>query len=126
MTDLARFLMLNAGRRRERGVWDCAAAPAAWIMHCGKPDPIADIRETYDDRDAADIVPLFEAAMDGVGIRPRVGPPQPGDVGVVRMMGLEMGSIFSGERWMFIGERGFGFARIASEHVVAAWAVDRG
>jgi hypothetical protein len=48
MTSLADYLASMQRRRWQPGLLDCGIFLADWAIACGRPDPIADIRGTYD------------------------------------------------------------------------------
>ncbi|WP_316188329.1 MULTISPECIES: DUF6950 family protein [unclassified Bradyrhizobium] len=48
MTLLLDYLASLAQRRWAPGVLDCGVFMADWVVACGRPDPIADVRGSYD------------------------------------------------------------------------------
>lgn len=130
---LGDYLLTLGDRRREPGVHDCATVPAEWAMLLGLPDPIAAWRgyESEDEalaiiREAGGLDAVFDAGFASSGIQHRDGEPIEGDIGVIRIAGQDAASIFTGRRWVFVGNRGIGFATVAPHHVIAVWATGNG
>lgn len=133
MTDLGEYLRAAAARRREPGIWDCAAFPADWAMANGHPDPMAAWRGAYaSESGAIDLIDaagslcaLFERGMTSAGLE-RVGEPEPGDIGVLQVLGEQAGAVYTGKRWALVADRGLAFASIEPEHVLQIWRVANG
>src|SRR5690606_7770473 len=120
--------------RREPGVWDCCALPAAWSLHLGTADPMAGYRGAYSsEAEAEDIiaragglVPLFTAGLESVGWQ-RVGAPAMGDIGIIGLLGEEAGAVYTGGRWAFVAERGLGFVTLEGKRAVSrVWRLGGG
>lgn len=134
MSDLGEFLRGAAARRRETGVWDCCTFPAAWAMHRGWPDPMAEWRAAYSDEEqahdfihrAGSLAALFTRGMAAAGIPEATGAPEPGDIAVVTALGAEAGAVFTGKRWALVSNRGMGFVSLEAENIVASWRVGHG
>jgi hypothetical protein len=130
MAELGAFLLDLGSERRQLGVHDCCTMPCDWAVLNGWPDPMATWRGAYSTAeeaeafiaDAGGLLALFERGFDGAGIPRREGPASIGDVGVLRIGDLEAGSICTGKRWAFIGERGIGMASVDPDAVAATWA----
>ncbi|EHJ62832.1 DUF6950 family protein [Novosphingobium pentaromativorans] len=124
------LLTLNA-KRREPGVHDCVTLPADWTVALGLPDPMAAWRGTYDTEEGAleiieqagSLESLFAAGYASIGIEERYDEPREGDVAVLRVGEQEAGSIYTGRRWVFVGERGIGFSSVDQDCIVTVWAV---
>lgn len=127
MTALGEFLRESASRRRQAGVWDCCTFPAAWAMQRGMPDPMADVRGTY--ATEADALRLIQGHAEGLaGLFAdrlrwplRVGPPRPGDIGVVSLHGFDAGAIWTGERWALVADAGLVFAQLPDSATRGVW-----
>lgn len=128
---LGDFLLTLKNRRRQAGEHDCVTLPADWTVALGLPDPMAAWRGAYwTEQEAATLIdeaggliPLFEAGYSSIGVPRRDGGPREGDVAVLRVADGEAGSIYTGRRWVFVGEQGIGFASVDPEAVVAVWAL---
>lgn len=133
MPDLGEFLLRAGAMRRESGVHDCCAFPAAWCIENGWPDPMAEWRGVYASEaeaegligDAGSLLALFSAGMDSAGLS-ETDDPQVGDVGVVSLLGEEAGAIFTGKRWAFAADRGIAAASIEPVAILRCWSVHRG
>jgi len=131
---LGEFLQESAARRRKPGVWDCCTFPAAWAIANGYPDFMADWRGRYETEaqaldliaEAGGLADLFSAVLDEAGLTRVVGDFEPGDIGVVQLLGEQAGAVYTGKRWALVADRGMAFASIASEHIVRAWRVANG
>lgn len=134
MADLGEYLRSLGGRKREAGVFDCVTIVADWAMANGYPDPMAHRRGAYDSEeqaldliaDAGGLVALFDEFLGAAGIVEREGDLQPGDIGVIAIRGEEAGAIFTGGRWVLVGERGLIFVTLHVDCVVGKWAVSNG
>lgn len=131
MTDLGEYLKLCGHKRRIDGEHDCATFPANWVLESRGFDPMAKWRGTYADESAA--VYIIEAAgglaaLFDEGLSPRIhrriGEPQLGDIGVVRIQHTYAGAIFTGKRWAIVVERGIGFCSLDVDDIEAVWAVN--
>lgn len=121
MSDLAAFLQEAAAKPWVWGYHDCSAWPARWA---GIPLP------DYDDAAGAldlvndgGLVSLWER-IGGDAIEP-VLEPEPGDIAVIRALNgehepVEVGAIFTGERWAFVPLRG-GIAVTKGPEIVKMW-----
>lgn len=131
---LAEYLRALGTKRRIPGQHDCATLPCDWTVLRGFADPMTEWRDGYSTEaeietlteGAGGLLQLFERGYSAAGIPERTGPPLAGDVGVICIAGEQAGSVFTGERWTFVGERGIGFAKIAPEAVLKVWAVGHG
>lgn len=131
---LGEYLQKLCTERRAPGTHDCGTLACDWAVLLGFPDPMADWRGRYSTEpellalisEAGGVLAMFERGCRAAGILRRQGSPQPGDIGVLRLAGHEAGSIFTGERWAFVGHRGVGLARIERDAVIAVWAVGHG
>lgn len=132
MTVLGEYLVALGQRRREWGVHDCATLPCDWAVLRGHPDPMAEWRGTYTTDDDAramiasegGLLSYFERAFANFPVRE--GAPQPGDVGVIQIAGLEAGAIFTGERWAFVGDRGIAMSKVNASHIAKVWIIGHG
>lgn len=123
---LGDYLALNARKPRVSGQHDCATFPADWVVECGHPDPMAKWRGTYASEagaefliaDAGGLTALFG---EGLAALPNVSEFQAGDIGVISLLGEEAGSIFTGQRWAFVADRGLAFASLSLGSVLYAW-----
>ena len=97
---------------------DCCKFVAKWVIVKGHVDPMVLVwRNPYRDEFSAmrriskggGLAQLWTDGMEHVGV-PTVETPQPGDVGVLLAPtdcgGDEAMGIYTGERWMTLGERG--------------------
>ncbi|WP_375194641.1 hypothetical protein [Sphingobium sp.] len=131
MIELGTFLREMGNRRRVPGKWDCCAMPAEWAILNGWPDPMAHWRGAYDTEegaarfieDAGSLTQLFRCGMENAGIPERRGDVRIGDIGVLRVGGMEAGAIFTGKRWAMVADRGLAVASVEIEAVSAAWSV---
>lgn len=135
MSALGEFLRDAGHKRRVAAEWDCAAFPAAWAIERGFVDPMAAWRGAYDTEEGAQALieraggldVLFAAGMADAGVPEVEGANfEPGDIGVVRLLGEQAGAIFTGERWAFIAERGVSFATLDTGCVIRAWRAGNG
>lgn len=132
--NLGEFLREAGAKSREAGVWDCATFPAAWTVARGYPDPLRQWRGAYaDEAGARDLIAshggleaLFSAGMADAGVPEATGEPEPGDVAVLRALGEKAGSIYTGERWALIGDRGLVVVELGPRFVVRKWRVGNG
>lgn len=130
---LGDYLLGLSDRRREAGIHDCATVPADWAVLLGLPDPISAWRgyESEDEaqaiiRESGGLDAVFDAGFASSNVGRREGDPVEGDIGVIRIAGQDAASIFTGRRWVFVGNRGIGFATVAPHHIIAVWATGRG
>lgn len=119
--DLGAYIAAAASKPWVWGVHDCSAWPARWA---GIPVP------DYDDEaealaliGEAGLVALWERV--GAGRIEPVTEPEPGDIAVIRALSanrepVEIGAIFTGERWAFVPFAG-GVAATKGPEVVKAW-----
>lgn len=134
MIDLGEFLRLSAARRREAGVWDCCTFPADWAISQDWADPMAAWRGRYSTEAGAldfiaeggGLADLFAEGMAAANIPEATGDFQPGDIGVVQLLGEQAGAVYTGKRWALVADRGMAFASIEREHIVRAWRVANG
>lgn len=132
--DLGEFLRASAARRRVPGEWDCCTFPAAWAIANGFVDPMAEWRGRYETEgqaldliaDAGGLADLFVRGMAVANIPEATGDFQPGDIGVVQLLGEQAGAVYTGKRWALVADRGMAFASIANEHIVRAWRAANG
>ena len=133
--DLGEFLRDVAARRRKPGEWDCCTFPATWALACGWPDPMVAWRGAYDCEETAHafiagaggLEFLFAKGMAAAGVPEVVGSDfEPGDIGVMQMIGEQAGAVYTGRRWAFVVARGMGFTPVEPEHIVKAWLVAHG
>lgn len=133
MTQLGDYLNRIAARRREPGVHDCCTLPADWIVSLGLPDPMASFRGAYADERGADdlvfeaggLVALFDQVAGSLIPRVELENVAAGDVAVAQIFGTEAGTIYTGDRWVFVLDRGLGFQRLESSQILAIWGVSR-
>lgn len=131
---LADYLLALGGKRRIWCEHDCATHPCDWAVAQGFADPMARWRGAYASeagahalmQDCGGLLAMFEQGFSEAGIPRREGDPLPGDVAVLRLGDEEAGSIFTGERWTFVRERGIGFGLMPQGTVSAVWAVGGG
>ena len=134
MSDLGEYLREQGGKRRQAGTFDCVTIVADWCIANGYPDPMAHQRGAYDSEDAAQeligeaggLVALFDEFLGAVGIVGCDDAPQPGDIGVVNVMGHEAGGVFTGERWALVGERGIALVSPMFAQALKAWKASHG
>lgn len=134
MTALGEFLRDAAHRRREAGVWDCCTFPAAWAIEGGYPDPMAAWRGAYASEteaeqliaEAGDLAALYARGMAEAGVPEAEGDPQPGDIGIVQLLGEQAGAVYTGKRWALVADRGMAFASIDRGCIVRFWRVRHG
>lgn len=134
MIALGEFLRESAARRREPGVWDCCAFPAAWAQANGFPDPMPGYRGAYATEAEAEAIiaqagglaELFSAALDGVGVPRAAAPFAAGDIGVVELLGEQAGAVYTGVRWALVCDGGMSFAAVPDSRVVRAWRAGNG
>lgn len=102
--------------------------PAAWAIElCGR-DPMAAWRGAYASDEKGDqladqaggLSVLFDRGFSAIGWS-ETDELRAGDVGVIRIAGLQAGAIFAGERWAFAANRGVGFAHVDAEHIAGIW-----
>lgn len=132
--DLGDFLRTSAARRRVPGEWDCCTFPAAWAIANGFADPMADWRGRYATEtqaldliaEAGGLADLFVRGMAAANIPEATGEFQPGDIGVVQLLGEQAGAVYTGKRWALVADRGMAFASIDRQYVVRAWRVANG
>lgn len=118
MNWLPKFWMALEKKRFGWGVHDCLLFAADALIAQGRPDAAAPYRGVYCSAteaqaiidDAGGFVPLFESACDDAGIG-GAAPFRLGSVAVVRPLGkpdTEVGAMWSGRDWWFVGMRGVG------------------
>lgn len=129
---LGEYLQSLGSKRRDAARHDCATLPSDWAVIRGFGDPMAKWRTAYESEeeaeqliaDAGGLLAMFEEGYCDIPMR--VGRPVAGDVAVLCILGAEAGSIFTGERWAFVGERGVGFAPMPDRAILRVWAVGHG
>lgn len=126
---LGEFIRAGASTPWVDGVHDCSMWPADWAMTWGFGDPAATWRGLYSTmdearelmRDAGGLDVLWSVGLGSIDAV-RVAEPQPGDVGVIVVIGEHgpemIGAIRSEKRWAFLTPKGV--AAASAEHV-AAW-----
>lgn len=126
---LGEYLVQAGKRRHEIGVWDCCIYPADWLVINGHPDPMAAWRGTYASEDAADprggLEEAFAEGMALTGLH-LTAVPGPGDVGLIDLLGVKAGAIWTGRRWSFVAPRGLSFSPLDERCVLAIWSLDCG
>lgn len=103
---------------------------ADWLVACGWPDPMADVRGLYDDRLSCERATGFIRApvetvsrrADAIGL-PRGNDLRSGDVAVIRIGGASVGAIWTGMGWAAKGEAGTATVLPALVEVLAFWSV---
>lgn len=129
---LGEYLQSLGGKRRDAARHDCATLPSDWAVIQGFADPMAKWRAAYDSEegaeqliaDAGGLLAMFEEGYRDIPLR--IGASHVGDVAVLSILGAQAGSIFTGERWAFVGERGIGFSPMPDRAILKVWAVGRG
>lgn len=126
MTDLGEYL---AAGRTKPWAWrahDCCAFPAIWAgMADALPGYSNEAEAEAMLQGAGGLAPLWERAAAG---RAEEVPPdaiEPGDIGVIELMGpdakaVECGAIWTGRRWAFVPLAG-GVAAVSAPTVLKAW-----
>lgn len=98
---------------------------ADWCIANGWPDFAAAWRDTVDLAECQRVAAtgLLDLWDRGIGAAlPIVSAPYvAGDIAVVRHLGLEGGSIFTGERWAMELERGVAFIPLPQTAILKAW-----
>lgn len=130
--NLGEYLQSLGSKRRHPARHDCATLPCDWAVIQGFADPMAKWRDGYDTEQGAEqliasaggLLAMFEEGYRDVELRS--GPPRRGDVAVISVLGFEAGSIFTGERWVVVGERGIAFTPLPDRAVLKVWAVGHG
>jgi hypothetical protein len=131
VTDLGEFFKERLGWPRQPSVWDCCGLPAGWARALGYDDPMAKYRGTYSTEEqaraivaeAGGLLGIFGEGLEGVGaVRvDRDADLQPGDIGVIELLGDEAGAVYTGLRWAFVADRGLGFATLKREAISQVW-----
>lgn len=120
---LGDFLVAAAANR---GPWNCSTMPADWCVARGHADFAAAWRDHIDDarcdatvREAGSLLSLWEL---GIGdALPVVDEPQPGDIAVLAAYGMEVGGIFTGDKWATRSPRGVLSIRWPSTGIRKVW-----
>lgn len=114
------------------GEADCMTFGADWLVLCGWPDPMADVRGLYDDPLSCeratgfirDPVGVTDRRLTAVGIL-RGNQLHAGDVAVVMLPGhpRPVGAIWTGVSWASKGEQGTVTVQPQFVQVLAFWSV---
>jgi hypothetical protein len=129
--ELGEYLAAARTKPWEWRLHDCTAFPAIWAG-------LADALPAYADeaeaeamlREAGGLVPLWDRAAEGRADEVALTEIEPGDVGVIELMGVdaravECGAIWTGRRWAFVPATG-GIAAVRAPTVLKAWRPRRG
>lgn len=127
---LGDYLKRQSALSYEAGLFDCCTLGADWVVRCGHRDPMREWRGRYRSdegaeafiREAGGLSVLWAKGLASVGLRRR-DEPMPGDVGIIRVLGVdrcptEVGAIFTGSTWAVRLPRGMAFLRAKP---VMAW-----
>jgi len=71
--------------------------------------------------DAGGLAGLFATGMSLAGIPRTYDDPQEGDIAVISIDGEEAGAIFTGRRWAFVPERGWGAVSLDPSAILVRW-----
>lgn len=121
---LGEYIRAAASLRHEWGVNDCCTFPAGWIERQTGRNPMASARyateaEAYAMvKQAGGMVALWGEWLAG---HANPSPVVPECIGVISFPFGELGGIYSGERWVFLGERGIKALPVPADRVLAAW-----
>ena len=111
---LGEYLLQGARTPWKDGVHDCSAWPARWAG-IALPDDYATHGR-----------PLSEVWADVIGDQLAiVADPEPGDIGVVRVVTPEgedeIGGIYTGDKWALLTAKGLATIRLPASNVIAVW-----
>ena len=121
---LGEYLRAAASLRHEWGVNDCCTFPAGWIACQTGGNPMAAASYASEAEanamvaGAGGMVALWSTWLAGHAER---CPIEAGAIGVVSFPFGELGGIYSGERWVFLGERGIHALPVPDDRVLATW-----
>lgn len=129
---LGEYLRAASARPWEWGAHDCCCFPADWVLGQTGVDPLAQwrgystAREAYQlIKDAGGLSELWAIGLEKVGIL--TATPAIGDVGVIKAQsesGMdEIGGIFTGDRWAFVGSNGLSCVPSDERAIVAVWTI---
>lgn len=124
---LGEYIRAAASLRHEWGVNDCCTFPAGWIERQTGRNPMmgadySNEAEAYAMIErAGGVVALWDEWLDGHAAR---APVTAGAIGVVAFPFGTIGGIFSGERWVFLGERGIHVLAVSADRVMASWCAN--
>lgn len=129
MADLPGFLARSAATPFAWGGHNCLTWLGDWMLDLTGVDPIADLRDACSDRRTALALLARAGGLKAlVGQRaalaglPETDAPEAGDIGVVRIAGLDgrelAGGICTGPRWAVLGVAGL---IVGPLPVVCAW-----
>lgn len=127
VTDLGRFLERMTSEPFVDGATDCILTVSDWIVINGHLDPAEPFRGRYRNalgrerivRREGGLLALMQRGAERVSLQ-QTASPQPGDVGLVSMSGVELAAICLGARW---AAKGPGVVVAEPEKIIRAWRV---
>jgi len=112
---------------RDAAPWNCSTMPADWCILLGHLDFAAEWRGTTRPEEceaaparAGGLAILWDRAIRDA-MPEAVAPFAIGDVGVIAVHGLEVGAIFTGDKWAARTGTGVSFVRLPDSAIAAAW-----
>jgi hypothetical protein len=123
--DLGAYL---AAARKKPWAWrehDCSAFVAAWAG-AELPTYSNEAEAERIVRDAGGLVPLWDAALEGLAETVALADLEPGDIGVIELLApdaklAQAGAIWTGQRWAFVPAAGGIAAVNATAPCLKAW-----
>jgi len=132
MTPIYRELHRWSALPFTRGETDCATCIADWLMVCGWPDPMADVRGLYEDDLTCERATGFvrdpmgsvSRRLAAIGL-PRGNELRAGDVALIRVRGIRLpvGALWTGQAWAAKGPDGTTTIRPELVDVLGFWSV---
>jgi hypothetical protein len=116
----------------EWGETDCMTSLCDWLVLCGWPDPMADLRGIYDDAASCQRATGYIRDPMGVTTRlaesialPRGNDLKAGDVAVIKVPGPRwpVGALWTGQGWAVKGPTGTTTIRAGLVEILAFWSV---
>lgn len=110
----------------DQGPWNCSTMAADWCVALGHPDFAAEWRGIVDpgpcESVPAEAGGLLALWNRGIGASlPVADDLHPGDIAVIRVLGIDAGGIWTGKRWAVKAQRGLHMLEAGAVHILKAW-----